>query len=465
MATAGSTDRVSNSTGSGPGESAPWPSSSRGWFTVAIFFVTAILSYTDRLIFSLLVDPVRGSLGISDFQVGLAQGTSFAIVYGVAGLPAGRLADIANRRNLLLIGTITWSIGTVACGFATGMASLIGARISVAAGEALLAPAAMSMIADLFPQERRGSPTAVFLSGMNVGSGLAIVIGGGVLSLAQSGAFNALGVDHVEPWRTTLTLIGVLGVPVLALLLLIREPQRRAAGDQGKRPFTDVLKEMWRGWKRLLPIFAALAAFTTVDFSLISWVPTLLSRDFAIPAWEVSNGFGLVILVSGFLGTVVGGFAADKLFRRGGNAHRLRATAWLALSGGLSLIFLTIAPAAYIVAISAFWLFISAVATVCAIATAQDLVPADAKGLCISFIAMGNISLGLGIGASLPGALTSGAVDGPSGLSWAITAVAVPLAAIAAYLCGVNSRSAQGGSPHAMPRAASWDKRPWKDSI
>lgn len=444
METAKATGHVSKSANPQSGELVPWPSSARAWFTVAIFFVTAILSYTDRLIFSLLVDPVRSSLGITDFQVGLAQGTSFAIIYGLAGLPAGRLADVANRRNLLLVGIITWSAGTVACGFASGMRSLIGARILVAAGEALLAPAAMSMIADLFPQERRGRPMAVFLSGMNVGSGLAIVIGGGVLSLAQSGAFNGLGFGHFDPWRTTLMLIGLLGIPVLALLFVVNEPQRRMTGDQEMRPFGAVLKEMVSGWKRLLPIFAALAAFTTVDFALISWIPTLLSRDFAVPAWEVSNGFGLVALISGFLGTVVGGFAADKLFSREGNRLRLRVTALLAMAGGVSLIFLTIAPAAYVVAISAFWLFISAVATVCGIATAQDLVPADAKGLCISVIAMGNISLGLGIGASLPGALTSGAVDGPSGLSWAIASVGVPLAAVAASLCGISSRSAKG---------------------
>jgi MFS family permease len=324
------------------------------------------------------------------------------------------------------------------------MASLIGARIVVAAGEAILAPTAMSMISDLFPQERRGRPMAVFLSGMNVGSGLAIVIGGSVLSLAQSGALNGLGAGHIEPWRATLVLIGLLGIPVLALLLSIREPRRRAIGGLDARPFRAVLKEMWGAWALLLPIFAALAALTTIDFALISWVPTLLSRDFGVPSWEISNGFGLVIVLSGFLGTVVGGFAADRLFSRGGNRLRLRVIAWLAMSGGLSLLFLTIAPAACVVVLSAFWLFVSALASTCAIATAQDLVPADAKGLCISFIAMGNISLGLGIGASLPGALTSGAVDGPSGLSWAITAIAVPLAAIAAYLCGVTSRSAKG---------------------
>lgn len=444
MATSNATGLASRSADLETGDLAPWPSSSRGWFTVAIFFLTAILSYTDRLIFSLLVDPVRDSLGISDFQVGLAQGTSFALIYGMAGLPAGRLADIANRRNLLLLGAITWSAGTVACGNATGMVSLIAARIVVAAGEALLAPAAMSMISDLFPQERRGRPMAVFLSGMNVGSGLAIVIGGSVLSLAQSGAFNALGVGHAEPWRVTLMLIGLMGIPVLALLLLIREPQRRAIRGREARPFRAVLKEMWGAWALLLPIFAALAALTTIDFALISWVPTLLARDFGVPSWEISNGFGLVIVLSGFLGTVVGGFAADRLFTRGGNRSRLRVVAVLATSGGLALLFLTIAPAAFVVVLAAFWLFVSAVAATCGIATAQDLVPADAKGLCISFIAMGNISLGLGIGASLPGALANGAVHGPSGLSWAITAIAVPLAAMAAYLCGITSRSVKG---------------------
>lgn len=419
-----------------PGATSQWPSSSRGWFAVAIFFVTAILSYTDRLIFSLLVDPVRDSLGISDFQVGLAQGTAFAIVYALAGLPAGRLADTVNRRNLLFIGTILWSFGTVCCGLATGMGSLIAARMLVAIGEAVLAPAAISMITDLFPQDRRARPTAVFLSGMNVGSGLAIVVGGGVLAFAQSGAFDGFGLGQFSPWRTTLVMIGLLGLPVLGLLLLVREPQRRADQYEGKRPFNIVLQELWRAKKRLSPIFAALAALTTIDFALISWIPTLLSRDFAISTLEISNRFGLVILLSGFLGTVAGGFAADRLFMKGGNSRRLRFTASLALGGGLCLIFLPFSPAAYVVLLSALWLFGSAAGTICGIATAQDLVASDAKGLCISFISMGNISLGLGVGASLPGALTSGT---DFGLAWAICVVAVPLALLAALLFGLRA--------------------------
>lgn len=436
MATTGSGDRAQYA--AHPGDS-PWPSWGQGWFTVAVFFVMAILSYTDRLIFSLLIDPVRDSLAISDFQVGLAQGTSFAIIYALAGLPAGRMADIANRRNLLMLGIAVWSLGTIACGFATGMASLITARIFVAAGEALLAPTAISMISDLFPPERRGRPMAVFISGMNVGSGLAIVIGGGVLALVQSGFFDGLGVGRFDAWRTTLVVIGLLGAPLFALLLVVREPARRALVASDRRPLSVVLRDLSGIWKRLLPVLAGLAAISTVDFALISWVPTILARDFALPNWEISNGFGLVILLAGFLGSIAGGFLADRLFARGGSALRLRGAAALAMLGGITVAALPFAPAELLIAISGGWIFLSATAAIAGITTAQDIVPADAKGICVSLMAIGNISLGLGIGASLPGALADGSATGSSGLAWAITVVAVPLAALAMLLFGLSN--------------------------
>jgi predicted MFS family arabinose efflux permease len=431
------TDRASNPSGN----MTPWPSEFRGWITVSIFFVIAILSYTDRLIFSLIVDPVRNSLGISDFQIGLAQGTSFALIYALAGLPAGRLADIVNRRRLLLMGTFIWSAGTVACGLATGVMSLMSARILVAAGEAILAPTAMSMISDLFAPERRGRPMAVFLSGMNVGSGLALVIGGGVLTLAQSGSLSIPWVSDMEPWRTTLILIGLFGLPALCLLLLLREPQRISGRDQQARPLRLVMKEMLRSWRRLLPLLMGLAGLATADFTLIYWVPTLLSRHFHVPTSTISNEFGLVVIFCGCLGSLVGGWVADRFFISGGNAFRLRIAALLALSGSLAVVLLMGASANVVMVLSGLWLFVSAVATICGIATAQDMVPADAKGLCISFIAMGNVSLGLGIGAALPGAMTSMILTGPSGLLWSVTGIAVAFALGAGILFHSTSRA------------------------
>lgn len=420
---------------------APWPSAFQGWFVVAIFFVAAIVSYTDRLIFSLIVDPVRTSLNISDFEVGLAQGTTFALIYAMAGLPSGRLADISNRRILLLTGTLIWSAGTIACGFATGIKSLMAARIFVAGGEALLAPTAISMISDLFPPERRGRPMAVFFAGMNVGSGLALVIGGGILTLAQAGAFDFAGLAKLAPWRTTLLLVGLLGLPVLLLLLLIREPARRAAAQQSIRPFKVVLREMLASWKHSLPLFAALAGLATVDFAIISWLPTLLSRDFGLATSTISGVFGMVVLATGLTGTLVGGVAADHYFLKGGNPRRLCLAGLLALVGTISMACLPFASAQAAVALSGIWLFVSAIAAICGIATAQDIVPSDAKGLCISFIAMGNVSLGLGVGSSLPGSLNDGiATIGISGLATAIALIAVPAAATATALFIITGR-------------------------
>ena len=143
-----------------------WPSRRHGWWMIAVFFATAILSYTDRFIFSLLVDPLRADLGISDTQVSLLQGLAFALVYAFAGLPLGRLADLVPRRNVIIAGVLLWSAATAACGFAATFGQLFAARIAVGIGEAALAPAAVSMIADYFPPARRGTALSVFIAGM-----------------------------------------------------------------------------------------------------------------------------------------------------------------------------------------------------------------------------------------------------------------------------------------------------------
>src|SRR5580698_8104304 len=122
-----------------------YPSRGYAWTVVAILIATAILSYTDRQVLSLLVDPIRGDLGISDTQISFLLGTAFAGVYGIAGIPLGFLADRASRRNLILAGVVIWSLGTLACGFCRRFCELFTARLVVGFGEAVLSPAAISL--------------------------------------------------------------------------------------------------------------------------------------------------------------------------------------------------------------------------------------------------------------------------------------------------------------------------------
>ena len=128
-----------------------YPRRPYAWTVVAILIATAVLSYTDRQVLSLLVDPIRGELGISDTQVSLLLGTAFAVVYGIAGIPLGFLADRTSRRNLIFAGVVVWSCGTLACGFSHSFGQLFAARIVVGLGEAVLSPAAISLISDYFP--------------------------------------------------------------------------------------------------------------------------------------------------------------------------------------------------------------------------------------------------------------------------------------------------------------------------
>jgi len=123
----------------------------------------------------------------------------------------GYLADRTSRRNLIFAGVLVWSLGTVACGFSRSFGEIFTSRLAVGLGEAVLSPAAISLISDYFPASRRGTAVGFFLSGIAVGVGASILIGGGVLQAVEHGALAGTTLGAQAPWRLVLTLIGVAG--------------------------------------------------------------------------------------------------------------------------------------------------------------------------------------------------------------------------------------------------------------
>src|SRR3977135_1900135 len=210
----------SNGPGQRADEDAGYPRRSYAWTVVAILVGTAILSYTDRQVLSLLVDPVRRYLLISDTEVSLLLGTAFAVVYGVAGIAFGLLADRTSRRNLIFFGVVVWSIGTVACGFAHSFGELFAARVVVGLGESVLSPSAISLISDYFPASRRGLAVGTYLSGIAIGNGASILIGGGALQLVAAGVFAGTPIALIAPWRLVLLVIGSPG-PLGSLAIFV----------------------------------------------------------------------------------------------------------------------------------------------------------------------------------------------------------------------------------------------------
>jgi len=288
---------------------APYPSPAYAWTVVAILVLTAILSYTDRQVLSLVVDPIRSDLGISDTEISLLLGTAFAVIYGVAGIPLGYLADRVSRRNLILAGVVIWSAATISCGLAHSFTQLFVGRIFVGLGEAVLSPAAISLISDYFPPERRGTAVGVFLSGIAIGIGSSILIGGGILHAIDLGLLAATPLASWAPWRLVLLTIGLPGALWGLVILAIREPPRRTDTQTAPATKSDRVETSGgvfdrTGWIAIAPIYFTVATASLVDNAVGAWAPSLLIRRFAVDPVQVGIELGLLLMV-GFGGGVL----------------------------------------------------------------------------------------------------------------------------------------------------------------
>ncbi|MDB6091807.1 MAG: hypothetical protein JWN85_4591 [Gammaproteobacteria bacterium] len=424
-----------------------YPARPYAWAVFAILIVTAILSYTDRQVLSLLVDPIRSDLGISDTRISLLLGTAFAVVYGIAGLPLGFLADRTSRRNLIFAGVLVWSCGTLACGFAHTFGQLFAARIVVGLGEAVLSPAAISLISDYFPPARRGTAVGCFLSGIAMGIGASILIGGGVLHAVEHGALANTPLATLAPWRLVLLVIGAPGMAWALAILLIREPVRRVT--EGSLEATAASSgATWRSttWARVIPIYLVVAAASLVDNAVGAWAPTLLIREFARDPAQVGVELGL-LLTAGFGGGVlIGGWLADRV---GGAGNWSRKLGVCLCSGLLILpVSLLIDAGQFTVVLLAVPLYfaLSGIVTACGFSAILDVVPNRSRGLAMSISFFLNVALGAGLGPTAVAVASDHVFGGGAGLGPAIALTvaagyAVAIAALVAAMALFRTRA------------------------
>jgi MFS family permease len=423
-----------------------YPRRPYAWTVVAILIATAVLSYTDRQVLSLLVDPIRGDMGISDTQISLLLGTAFAVIYGIAGIPLGFLADRISRRNLIFAGVSVWSLGTIACGFSHNFGEIFASRIVVGLGEAALSPAAISLISDYFPPSRRGTAVGFFLSGIAMGSGVAILIGGGVLHAIELGALAATPLAGYAPWRMVLLVIGGPGLLWAMAILLIREPVRHTAEGE---PAGVADGGTWRAtpWARVVPIYVVLAAASFVDNAVGAWAPTLLIRDFGKDPAQIGVELGLLLTIGFGGGVLLGGALADRAGARGGWLRKLR----VCLVSGLLIL-----PASLLMNSPTFSLVLagvplyfalSGIVTAVGFSAILDVVPNRSRGLAMSMSFFLNVALGAGLGPTAVAIAGAHVFTAKAGLGppLALTVVAgylVALAAVIFALSGFRARRA-----------------------
>ena len=424
--------------------------SSYAWYVVSVLVLTTILSYTDRQILSLIVDPLRHDLDISDIQVGLLMGTAFALVYGVAGIPFGWLADHTSRRRLIICGILLWSVGTVGCGLVHNFTQIFAARIVVGIGEAVLTPASISMISDYFPPERRGSATGVFLMGIAIGAGGAILFGGLVLRLVKSGILAGTWLAGDAAWRVVFLLLGVLGVLPALVILLIREPARHAdsqAQDGGlTNPDEDSGREMpWklgaRDWLRLTPVLLAVAITSLIENGMFAWTPTLLIRNLHMPADQVGPILGAFLMVGGGAGVLAGGILGDRARVINPVSGRMLLGLISASLTAPAASFLLLGSVGSILGGITIYTFLSGVGTGAGIAALLDLVPNRRRGLLIAISFFFNVALGAGVGP-VAVALAGEYLRLP-GVQWALFVIAFPGFICVAALFYLGHRAAE----------------------
>ncbi|MEA3300136.1 MAG: MFS transporter [Pseudomonadota bacterium] len=292
------------------------------WLVVVMLMIAYALSFVDRQILSLLVEPIKADLAISDSQVGLLQGLAFALFYTLAGLPIGRLADYSHRRNIIAIGIAFWSVMTFLCALPKTFFGFFLARMGVGVGEAALSPSAYSMMSDYFPRERIGTAVGIYNVGIYVGAGLALVIGGVLIEAVPliRDQLPAAVMDFAD-WRIVFMVVGLPGVLLaLAFLLLVREPARRYGAEvagAARLSIADSLAFVTRRWRRFFGFFVGMTLQSIIFYALLSWVPTHFIREFAWSQGRIGLALGIVMVIFGSIGVIAGGLLCDRFWKRG----------------------------------------------------------------------------------------------------------------------------------------------------
>ncbi|RFM25082.1 MAG: MFS transporter [Candidatus Thermochlorobacter aerophilum] len=182
------------------------------WYALGLLTVVYLLNFLDRMLIYILFTPIKSEMKFSDVELALLSSTSFIIFYTILGIPFGRLADRISRKTLIAIGLASWSIFSGLTGFAVDFWTIFLCRVGVGIGEATLGPAALSLLSDYFPRERRATVQGIYSSAIALGSGLAFLLGG---AIAQ-----AIG------WRYAFYFLGFPGVLVALLVAGLIEPER-----------------------------------------------------------------------------------------------------------------------------------------------------------------------------------------------------------------------------------------------
>lgn len=372
--------------------SGPEPAASRySWYVVTVLLAVYMVHHLDRMIITLLLEPIGRDFDLSDSQLGLLAGLAYAVPFAIAGLPLGMLVDRVNRVRLLTVLVTVWSGLTTLAAFATGFWTLLLARVGVAAAEAGGTPTNVSIISDQIPAARRSTALGVYYMGAALGT----IIG-----------FSLAGTIAAEyGWRAGFLVAGLPGLLLgLVLWRTVREPPRADRTQHGKTapPLGVALRMIW-DTKPALHVIMGTVVMGMLGIGLMTWLPTLMIRNHGANVGQVGTIMAFAIYPLGPLASLIGGRLGDSLQARA-SARVARFLVILALvtlpavvAGILSESMTGLVVAFAIQAVA------QTMVSAPAYASVMHHVAPEVRGLAASVMQVGTNVLGFGVGAQVIG--------------------------------------------------------------
>ncbi len=411
-------------------------------YVLGLLLVVYIINFIDRQILVILQESIKADMGLSDAQLGMLTGFSFAVFYVTCGIPIARWSDVSNRRNILSASVAVWSAFTVISGMVGNYWSLLAARIGVGIGEAGGTPPAHSLISDYYPPEQRARALSIYSMGIYIGILLGFLLGGWI--------------DEYFGWRVAFFMVGAPGLLVaLIVRLTLLEPERGRTEGAARPPAPShsimaSLKSMW-AMKSFRHASLGCAFITFMGYGMLNFMPSFTMRTYNMPIAEVGTYMALIIGIGGAAGAYAGGYLADRF---GKEDKRWYFTipaigALIAAPANVFALWIGIADImwfAFMVGSFGSGLFLPPV-----IAMAHVLVGPHARALSSAFIYLVLNIIGLGLGPPIVGLISDMLAPslGTDSLGWGMT-----VACVAGLVSGLYFLSAARYLPHDLAHSA-----------
>lgn len=390
---------------------------------LAMLFLVGTINFVDRQLLSVLVEPIRAEIALSDTQFGLLTGLAFALFYAAMGVPVAIIADRWNRIRLIAVACVVWSGFTALTGRVSTFLELALVRFGVGAGEAGGTAPSLSVVSDLFPPHRR--PLAVAIFQLN-----------GPFGVFAGSAFGAWAAATIG-WRNAFVVIGLLGILIAPLLVwAVREPKRgqmdaTGSTDAALSPRECVALILRNPSLRLVMIGSGLSAF--VSYGILNWVPAFLMRTQGMPLSAMAQWFAPAAGITFGIGIMGGGLLVSRMARRSARAYGLvPALAALLLVPGLAASLLAdgwqASLALMLIPLTACTVYIAP-----ALALVQNLTPPRSRATAAAILLLMFNIIGLGMGPLFVGMVSDWLKPdlGNDSLRWALMAI-IPFALAAA---------------------------------